>query len=250
MQLKAEKRQELGKATKFVRRANLIPAVIFGKGMASVAITFGYNDFNKVYQASGETDLVDIVCGEDKYKVLIKEVQLNPVTDKISHVGFYKPDLTVKIEAQVPVEVFGEEENELIKNGVAIALQLLQEITVEALPEDLPHEFRVDISKLMEIGQGITISQLDYDKEKVAIPDLDPTEMVVRLDEVTIEEEVEEVVSEEEAIAGVEATKEKPEEEDEEGKEGEKKEKSGGKPQEKGEKKPEEKKKPEGKQEK
>ena len=219
MQLKAEKREKLGKATKYVRRANQIPAVIFGKGMDSIAITLGYNDFNKVYQASGETDLVDVVCGENKYRVLIKDVQLDPVTDRISHVGFYKPDLTVKIEAQVPVEVFGEEENELIKNGTGIALQLLQEVTVEALPEDLPHEFKVDVSKLSEFGQGITIAELDYDKEKVSIPDVDPTEMVVRLDEVTIEEEPEEEVSEEEAIAGVEATEEKPEEEGEEGEE-------------------------------
>jgi large subunit ribosomal protein L25 len=222
MQLKAENRKELGKATKYIKRANMIPAVVFGKGMESVAITLGYNDFNKVYQESGETDLIDIACGEAKYKVLIKDVQLDPVTDKICHVGFYKPDLTVKIEAQVPVEVFGEEENIIIKNATGIALQLLQEITVEALPEDLPHEFRVDVSKLTEFGQGITISELDYDKTKVTIPDLDPTEMVVRLDEVTIEEEPEEVISEEEAIAGVEATEEKPDEETE-GEEGEKK---------------------------
>jgi len=235
MQLKAENREKLGKATKYIRRGNQIPAVIFGKGMESVSITLGYNDFNKVYQESGETDLIDVECENTNYKVLIKDVQLDPVTDKFSHVGFYKPDLTVKIEAQVPVEVFGEEENEIIKNATGIALQLLQEITVEALPEDLPHEFRVDVSKLSEFGQGITISELDYDKDKVTIPDLDPTEMVVRLDEVTIEEEPEEEVSEEEAIAGVEATEEKPEEETE-GEEGEKKEKPEPKPQEKEEK--------------
>ena len=215
MQLKAEQREKLGKATKYIRRENQIPAVIFGKGMDSVAVTLGYTDFNKVYQESGETDLIDIVCGDKKYKVLIKDVQFDPVSDKISHVGFYKPDLTEKIEAQVPVEVVGEDINELIKSGVAIALQLLQEITVEALPEDLPHEFKVDVSNIAEVGKGITIADLDYDKEKVSIPDLDPTEVVVRIDEVVVEEEPVEEVSEEEAIAGVEATEEKPEEETE-----------------------------------
>lgn len=215
MQLKAKQREELGKATKYIRRGNQIPAVIFGKGMDSVAITLEYVDFNKVYQESGETDLIDIESGDKKYKVLIKDIQFNPVTDKIAHVGFYKPDLTEKIEAQVPVEVIGEELNEFIKNGTGIALQLLQEITVEALPEDLPHEFQVDVSKLTELGQGITVAELNYDKDKVTIPDLDPTEMVIRLDAVTIEEEPVEEVSEEEAIAGMEATEEKPEEETE-----------------------------------
>jgi len=134
-------------------------------------------------------------------------------------VGFYKPDLTEKIEAQVPVEVIGEESNEFLKNGTGIALQLLQEITVEALPEDLPHEFQVDVSKLTELGQGVTIADLNYDKAKVTIPDLDPTEMVIRLDKVTVEEEPVEEVSEEEAIAGMEVTEEKSEEETEGGEE-------------------------------
>ena len=213
MQLKAEKRSTLGKKTKYIRRDNNIPAVIFGKGMESVNIFLDYNNFNKTYKQAGETDLIDLIVGEEKYKTLVKDVQFNPVTDRISHVGFYKPDLTIKTEAQVPVEVVGEETNELVKSGAGIALQLLQEITVEALPEDIPHEFIVDISMINEFGQGISISQLDYDREKVSIPDIDPEEMVVRIDEIAIEEEPEEaVVSEEEAIAGLEATKEKDEE--------------------------------------
>jgi large subunit ribosomal protein L25 len=233
MQLKAENRKELGKANKHLRRAKIIPAVIFGKGMDSVSISLEHNEFMKVYKQSGETDLIDIVCGDKKYKVLIKDVQVDPVRDEITHVGFYKPDLTIKIEAQVPVVIVGEENNEVVKAGTGIALHLLQEITVEALPEDLPHEFKVDITNLKEFGQGISISQLDYDKTKVSIPDIDPEEMVVRLEEMKAQEEPEETITEEEAIAQVEATKEKPEEEGE-GEEGKKPEE---KPQEKKEEK-------------
>jgi large subunit ribosomal protein L25 len=219
MQLKAEIRTKLGKATKYLKRARIIPAVIFGKGMESVSISLNHNEFMKVYKQSGETDLIDITCGDKKYKVLIKDVQVDPVRDEITHVGFYKPDLTIKIEAQVPVVIVGEENNEVVKAGTGILLHLLQEITVEALPEDLPHEFKVDVSSLKEFSKGISISQLDYDKSKVSIPDIDPEEMVVRLEEMKAQEEPEEVITEEEAIAQVEATKEKPEEEGEEGKE-------------------------------
>lgn len=217
MQLEAKNRETIGKKTKYVRREGDIPAVVFGKGLESVNLSLDYNSFEKTYRQAGETDLIDIASGTDKYKVLVKDVQFNPVTNRISHVGFYKPDLTVKTEAQVPVEVIGEENNELIKSGLAIALQLLQEITVEALPEDIPHSFTIDISGLTEIGQGVSVSQLDYDKEKVSLPDIDPEEMVVRIDEITVqEEEPEAAVTEEEAIAGLEATAEKPEEEGEE----------------------------------
>jgi large subunit ribosomal protein L25 len=233
MQLKAETRTKLGKANKYLRRAKIVPAVIFGKGMDSVSISLNHNEFMKVYKQSGETDLIDITCEDRKFKVLIKDVQVDPVRDEITHVGFYKPDLTIKIEAQVPVVIVGEDKNEIVKAGTGIALHLLQEITVEALPEDLPHEFKVDITNLKEFGEGISISQLDYDKTKVSIPDIDPEEMVVRLEETKVQEEPEETISEEEAIAQVEATKEKPEEEVE-GEEGKKPE---AKPQEKKEEK-------------
>ena len=220
MQLQAKKRETLGKKNRHIRKEGEIPAVVFGKGMDSVNVALDYISFEKTFKQAGETDLIDLSAESDKYKVLIKDVQFNPITTRVSHVSFYKPDLTVKTEAQVPVEVIGEENNELIKSGTALALQLVQEITVEALPEDIPHSFTIDISGITEIGQGVSISQLEYDKDKVSIPDLDPEEMVVRIDEVTVqEEEPEAVVSEEEAIAGLEATAEKPEEEEENSKE-------------------------------
>lgn len=225
MELIVKKRETLGKKNKYLRRENGVPAVIFGKNMDSVSIAVDYTTLEKAYQKAGETDLIDILLGNDKYKVLVKDIQTNPVTDKISHVSFYKPDLTIKTEAQVPVEIIGEENNELLKtDNTAIALLLLQEITVEALPEDIPHSFEVDVSNLTEFGLGITIAELNYDRAKVSIPDIDPEEMVLKIDEILIEEEPEEeVVSEEEAIAGVEATEEK--EEGEEETEGETKEK-------------------------
>ena len=216
MQIEAQKRETLGKKTKHIRKEGKIPAVVFGKDMNSTNISLDYNTFDKVYKESGETDLIDIKIGNEKLKVLIKDVQSDPISGRISHVGFYKPDLTVKTEAQVPVEIVGEENNELIKSNVALALQLIQEIKVEALPEDIPHSFIVDVSNLTNIGDSISISQLNYDREKVSIPEIDPEEMVVRIEEVKVEEEEVEEVSEEAAIADLEATAEKPEEEDQE----------------------------------
>ncbi len=217
MQIQAKKREILGKKNKYIRRDGEIPAVVFGKGMESVNITVDYNTFEKTFKQAGETDLLDVVTEKEKYKVLIKDVQYDPVSNRISHASLYKPDLTVKTEAQVPVEIVGEDTNELIKSGAALALLLLQEITVEALPEDIPHHFVIDVSAINEIGQGVTVSQLEYDKDKVSIPNIDPEEMIVRIDEIVVQEEEPEVtVTEEEAIAGLEATAEKPADEEEE----------------------------------
>lgn len=223
MELVAEKREKLGKANKGLRNEGKIPGVIYGKGMESIPVTFNYDAFKKIWSKSGETDLIDIKLGSDTYKILIKNVQYNPVSDKIDHTELYKPDLTEKIEVQVPVEVIGEDKNEFVKAGEAMIFYVVDEITVKALPMDLPHDFTVDVAN-MAIGEGVTVAQLDYDKEKVEVIDMETTDFVIRLDKMEEQKEEEEAapVTEEEAIAGMEAIAEKKPEEGEEGEEGEK----------------------------
>jgi large subunit ribosomal protein L25 len=220
MELTAEKRQETGKKVKHLRTENKIPAVMFGKGIESVPLTITYLDFERVLKEAGETNLIDLQFAKETHKILIKEVQYDPVSDKITHAGLYKPDLTEKVEVNVPVEVVGEEENELIKSGEAVALILLHEITISALPTELKDTFVVDISGLTEIGAAVTVAGLEYDKEKVEIVGIEETEAVVRLDYAQMAEEEEEEVSEEELIEGIEATEEVEGEEGEEGGEG------------------------------
>jgi len=212
MEINAEKRKELGKKTRFLRYEGNLPGVIYGKKMESIPVSLDYYSFKKVWDRSGETDLIDIKVDTHSYKVLIKKIQLNPVSGKIDHVEFYKPDLTEKIEVQVPIEVMGEDKNEHIKSGEAMLFYVVDEITV--------HEFTIDVSQ-MEVGKSITVKELNYDKDKVEIVDLEIDEHVIRLDKME-EQKEEEVapVSEEEAIAGMEAIAEKkPEDEEEENKE-------------------------------
>jgi len=218
MELIAEKREKLGKASKSLKKKGFMPAVIFGKGLESQSITVPQVDVEKAYNSGGETTLIDIKIGNQTEKVLFKEVQEDPLSGKIIHVGFYKPNLKEKTEAQVPVEVIGEENNEFLKKGEAIVLILANEIAVEALPMDLPHAFTIDVSN-MQIGDTVTAAQLSYDTSKVSLVDLEAEDMVIKLDK--IEEQVEEevAVSEEEALEKIEATEETAAEEGEEGEE-------------------------------
>jgi len=181
---------------------------MFGKGFDSVPLTVGYNQFVKVYNEAGETSLITLVIDDNKTKVLLKELQYHPVSSKIMHAGFHKVDLTEKITADIPVGVVGEDENVLVKNGQALVLTLLNEIRVEALPGDLPSAFNVDVSDLVEIGAGVTVGELHYNKEKVEISGHEDDDVVVKLDYATILEDEEEEQSEEELIEGMEATQE------------------------------------------
>ena len=224
MELIAQKREKFGKKTESLRKQRQLPAVMFAKGIDSVPVTLDYISFVKVYNEAGETSLVDLVIDGKKEAVLVKDVQLDPVSMVPIHVGFHKVNLKEKITAEIPVEVIGEEENELVKSGEALVLVLLNEITVEALPMDLPSAFVVDVSKITEIGEGVTVGDLQYDRSNVEIVDNEDDEDVVKLDYAQMAEVEEEVpVSEEEAIEGIEATAEGEKEEGEEGEEQEKK---------------------------
>jgi large subunit ribosomal protein L25 len=220
MQLTGQKREKLGKKADLVRQEGLIPAVIFGKGLDSLSVSVDYNDFSEVFEKAGETSVIDLMVEGKKHPVLIKEIQEHHITSEPIHIGFYEVNLKEKTRANIPVEIINEKENDLIRSGEAIVLLILDEIEVEALPTDFPEKFIVDASALPEIDSVLTIADLDFDREKVEVVDLEPDEVLAKLDYAQmLEEEEEEEVSEEEAMAEIEATEEKGEEV--EGEEGE-----------------------------
>jgi len=179
----------------------------------------GYKEFVDTYIEAGETSLVDLAVEGEKepFKVLISDVQLNPVNNSVLHTRFFKVNLKEKTEVDVPVVIEGEESIPLVKTKEALVLTQLSEITVSALPADLPKEFVVDVSGLVEIGDSIKVSDLQYDREKVEIVAQEEDAIVAILDYAQSEEaEEDEEVSEEELVAGVEATGEKGASEDSE----------------------------------
>jgi len=216
MEIQAQKRETLGKKSNIYRKQRQTPAVVYGNKIESTPLVVDTLDFIRVYKKAGETTLIDLKFNDGSEKVLVKEVQIHPVTMNPLHVSFHKVDLTEKIRANVPVEVTGEEECEVIKSGEGMLLVLLNEIEVEALPTDLVHSFQINVSHLNEIGDGIAISELEYNREKVEIVNKEEDEFIVKIDHAEMEEEPEEEeLSEEELVAGVEATEEKEEGEEE-----------------------------------
>lgn len=208
MELIAEKREQKGKEVKALRKALIIPAVLIEKAKESINLSVKLNEFLKVYKESGETSLVDLnVQQGTSQKVLIDEVQLHPITLKPNHVVFRKVDLANKLTVNVPVELINEEENPLVKSKEGLILKLLDEIEVEALPTDLPQAFIVDALKLKELGDVVTVGQLEYDRKKIEIKSHDEQEPLVKLEKVQ-EQEEELEVTEEEALAKVTATEE------------------------------------------
>jgi len=222
MKLTAKKREILGKKVKSLRRQGWLPAVVFGKDIESIPITLDKKEFEKVYREAGESTLVDVEISDGEgprrpsgqlHKTLISEVDLDPVSDGIIHANLQAVRLTEKITATVPLKIVGE--SPVVKSGEGMLLTLLDEVDVEALPQDLPAEIKVDISNLTEIDQGIAIKDLPVDRAKVELQQ-EPEELVVKIEHAEMEEEEEKEVS----VEGVEVTREKkevPEDQEEQG---------------------------------
>ena len=103
---------------------------------------------------AGKTDLISLKIDDSKnpVRVLVREVQRNPLNDDLLHVDFYQVRMTEKIKADVPL-VFVGEAPVLKKVKNSSILHLIDSLHIEALPDDLPHSLEVDVSRLEELDR-------------------------------------------------------------------------------------------------
>lgn len=182
--LKVEKRSILGKKIKKLRKEGILPANVYGKDMASVAIQLPTIEFNSVFEKAGETGIVELTFDKEVIPVLIHNIQSNPITRQPLHVDFLKVNLKEKITANIPLEFTGEPQ--LVKDGLATFMHPVDEVEVEALPTDLPEKIEVDIDGLAEVGSQITVADL---KSPTGVTiTTDPSTVVATLAEIKEEE--------------------------------------------------------------
>lgn len=148
----------MGKKNKALREKGLIPAVVYGSAEKSQPIEIELKNFEKVWREAGESSLIDLEVDGDKKNVLIKEVRLDPVSDKPTHADFYAVRMDKPIQAMVPIEFIGE--SPAVKNQGAILVKVAHELEVEALPANLPPHFEVDVSSLEKFDDRFLVKDL------------------------------------------------------------------------------------------
>lgn len=158
VELSAEPRALTGKAVKQVRSAGMVPAVLYGKGIAAQSIQVPLKEFEHTLREAGESTLVYLAIGGESYPTIIKDVARHPVSGACLHADFYKVSLTEKIKAMVPVVFVGQ--SPAVKELGGIFVRNINELEVEALPQDLPHEIEADISGLAELNSNLTIADI------------------------------------------------------------------------------------------
>lgn len=197
--LSASIRKISGKKVKQLRAQGIIPAVLYGPKLKKpVNLQVDLKQFENVFNQAGETSLLSLEFGKDKVQTLIYAVWHDPVSDQPTHIDFYQPALDEKMEIAVPLVFEGE--SLAVKEFNGTLVRNISEVPVRALPQDLPKEIRVDISKLKTLEDEILISDLQVlpgvellrdSRDIIAV--VAPPEKVEEELEKPIEEKVEEV---------------------------------------------------------
>lgn len=210
--LKAKKRTILGKATRGLRNKNLIPAVVYGHGFESQNIEVDRTLFEKIFRQVGQNTIIDLVIDEKTpLKILIHDVQYEPLTGEIIHADFYRIKEKEKVTVEVNLKFIGEAS--VVKEKGGILVHNLTEIKIEALPKDLIHEIEIDISNLKDFHDLIRVKDIKISSAVKILQD--PEEVIVNIAMPRKEEEVTpapavEAVAAAPAEAGAEEKKEAP----------------------------------------
>lgn len=227
-ELEAESREETGQsANRDLREESMIPAVVYGQETDNKNLAVRKGDIEPLLRNGALNNRLidlDVDDEDDDRSVLIKEIDLDPVTDGIIHVDFHQVRSQDTVEVDVPVTLVGESPGVEMDGGIID--QPLRTLSVECKVKDIPGELEVDIEEL-EIGDAVFVSDvappsgvtLMNDPERTIISIQPPEEFDVETTPAEETEAIEETVEEamEEVAEGEEGEEleegEEPEEE-------------------------------------
>lgn len=192
--LEASQREITGKRVRQLRANGQVPAVIYGPKQEPVSIAIEWPQLRKTLLDAGGTNIVEVKVDNNTYPVLIRQVDRHPVKRNVLHVDFYAVDLEARLVTSIPVTLINDREV-AERIGGRIILDLTA-IDVESLPTNIPEAIIVDANMLNEIGDMITVTDLEA-PEGVSIV-TDETALVVRTAHFAAVEEEEEIEGEEE----------------------------------------------------
>ena len=209
--LKVSNRDTFGsRATRRLRREGLVPGVVYGQGGEARPFQVSARDL-RILLTEGHTLLDLEVDGSKAVPVVIKEQQHHPVRGDVLHFDCLEVRLDEAIEAEVAVELEGADQAPGVREG-GVLEHVTREVTVEALPAEIPERITVDVSD-MDINDTINLASVAVpsgvklmadDLEEITIATLSPPR-VEEEPEPEVEEEAELVGEGEEAPEGEEA---------------------------------------------
>ena len=192
----AEKRTEFGKgAARRIRRADKVPAVVYGHGNEPLHIALPGHDVKMALKHGGANALLEIELDGTTHLGLTKQIQIDPITRFLEHVDFVAVKKGEKVTVNVPIHLIGEAAPETLvvtENSV---------VSLEAEATHIPEFIEVDIEGA-EVGTQVLASQLVLPEGSLLLTD-DET-LIVNVTQQMSEEELEAELEEAEAEVGIE----------------------------------------------
>ncbi len=193
--LALEPRQVTGKKVRALRRQGIVPANVFGRGLASVSVQAPHTELISLFRSVARNTIIDVeIAGEsEKRSVVLRGIQRHPVSRELQHVDFFQIDVNRPIQAAATLVIVGQ--SEAVAQG-GVLVQILDQVSLEALPSDMPSELTVDISGIEHFHQSIHISDLELPAGVRVLTD--PTVQIVTLlaPRLSAEDEAEEAARE------------------------------------------------------
>jgi large subunit ribosomal protein L25 len=182
-------REVMGKATKRLRKAGIIPANIFGHKETPQAVQLDAIDFDRLRRSHAATGIIALRLpdGSGIQTALIRHVQHDPRSGKVIHVDFFRVSMTERLNVKVPLRFVGEAPGVKVEGGVL--LHLLDALEVECLASEIPENIEVDVSSLTEIDSILHAGEVKLPANMSLVTD--PNEGVVKVAASRLEKEIE-----------------------------------------------------------
>ena len=184
--------------TREIRREDsMVPAIIYGNEEESKNIKLKLNELTKASENElFYTQVLKISLEGNEEKVVLKELQREPVKGKFLHADFQRVSRKTKLKVVVPFRFNGEEECEGVKTDGGVLAKAISEIEIACLAGDIPEAIEIDITNLM-LNDAIRLSDLTL-PEGAEIPGFDEEndQMIVSVNPPRAEEEEPEIAAE------------------------------------------------------
>ena len=208
-ELEAEVREDIGKgASRRLRHADKIPAVVYGGGEQPVSLMLDHNKTaNSLSHEAFYSHILTLNIGKKSEKVILKDIQRHPARPRLTHIDFLRVRADQKLHMHVPLHFVGEEDAPGLAEG-GVFSHLMTDVEVSCLPADLPEFIEVNVAN-MALDQSIHLSELKLPKgvELTAfahgVEEHDQAVVSIHIPRI-IEEEVIETATEEAAAEGAE----------------------------------------------
>ncbi len=205
-------------ASRRLRRANFIPAVLYGLKKDPVNIKVDAKKFKEILRSEGTLNLIFDISIDNSKKtesVILKDMQRDPISRDFLHLDFLRIEMEKEVETSVPIEIINDDIAIGVKEEGGVIQHSLRELHVSCLPRDIPDSIKYDIQEL-KIGDSVRVGDIEVEDNIKVLND--PNEVVVSVihpSQLIEEEEEVEEVEEEPEIIGREKEEEAPVSEEE-----------------------------------